>query len=147
MPGTVRSDGHLDRSSAIFGSCSIILDTGANKAACWRFISWCNSSEAQSEYGRSVEALLGPASRYDTANQKALEDLPWTAGELKALQIQWETAKGIEQIPASYYISRNLYNAFRNVTLKDTNPREALGDYNRQMNEEITRKRTEFGLS
>lgn len=147
MPGTVRSDGHLDRSSAIFGSCSIILDTGANKAACWRFISWFNSSEAQSEYGRSVEALLGPASRYDTANQKALEDLPWTAGELKALQIQWETAKGIEQIPASYYISRNLYNAFRNVTLKDTNPREALGDYNRQMNEEITRKRTEFGLS
>lgn len=49
-------------------------------------------------------------------------------------------------MPASYYISRNLYNAFRNVTIYYSNAREILYKYNKEMNAEIQRKRVEFGL-
>ncbi|MBS1327891.1 MAG: hypothetical protein HP041_07860 [Oscillospiraceae bacterium] len=54
--------------------------------------------------------------------------------------------QGIPQVPASYYISRNLYNAFRRVTLSGGNPREMLFKYNSAINQEIERKRIEFGL-
>ena len=50
------------------------------------------------------------------------------------------------QIPASYYVYRNLYNAFRKVCFDYENPRETLFIYNREMNNEIKRKRIEFGL-
>ena len=57
-----------------------------------------------------------------------------------------QAAKGIPQSIASYYVTRNLYNAYRRVTVNNTNPREVLYRYDRQMNEEIARKREEFGL-
>ena len=102
--------------------------------------------ETQAAYGRTIEALLGASARYDTANLEALKLLPWTKAQQKTLLGQWENVKGIPQVPASYYISRNLYNAFRNVTIYYSNAREILYKYNKEMNAEIQRKRVEFGL-
>ena len=54
--------------------------------------------------------------------------------------------KEIPEIPGGYYTSRNVDNAFKAVIYNNTNPREALNYYNKQINAEILRKREEFGL-
>ena len=49
-------------------------------------------------------------------------------------------------IPASYSVTRNIMNAFREVVNNNENPRDTLMSYNRDINEEITRKRENLGL-
>lgn len=145
LPGTRREDGTIDRSTGLVGNCAVIFNK-CHPENGWKFVEWFSSAEAQAQYGRTIEALLGPSARYDTANLDALQLLPWSKAEQKILLDQWENVKGIPQVPASYYISRNLYNAFRNVTIYYSNPREILYKYNKEMNAEIKRKRVEFGL-
>ena len=59
---------------------------------------------------------------------------------------QLNEAKGIPQSIASYYVTRNIYNAYRKVTVNNSNPREVLYKYNTEINNELERKREEFGL-
>lgn len=146
LPGTVQEDGTINYAAPVTGTGAIIFNNDCNQDNAWEFIKWFTSAEIQAEYGRQIEALLGSAARYDTANLEAFEMLPWSNAQQKQLLTQWNEVKGIPQIPASYYVSRNLYNAFRNVTLNNSNPREILYKYNQEINREIERKRVEFGL-
>ena len=50
-------------------------------------------------------------------------------------------------IPASYAVTRNIMNAFRETVNQNENPRDTLLWYNRDINTEITRKRQNLGLS
>ena len=52
----------------------------------------------------------------------------------------------IPQIPGGYYVQRSLTNAFRKVVYNWENEREVLNEYTKKIDEEIKRKRTEFGL-
>ena len=52
----------------------------------------------------------------------------------------------LHEIPGGYYVSRNLDNAFKAVYYDNENYREALSYWNKQINREIERKRSEFGL-
>ena len=58
--------------------------------------------------------------------------------------------KGIPQVPGGYFTWRNVNNAFYRVVISEDKqkmqPREALTDYVRYINDEITFKRAEFGL-
>lgn len=146
VPGTVKDAGSIDRSTSVKCTAAVIIDNGCDKESAFEFVKWFAGAEAQAEYGRLIEAQLGEAGRYNTANLKAVPQLPWTAQESALILEQLNAAKGIPQSIAGYYITRNLYNAFRKVTVNNSNPREVLYKYNTQMNEEIERKREEFGL-
>ena len=54
----------------------------------------------------------------------------------------------IEQpmIPGSYFMARNLNNAVVDAVYNNTNPLATLQKYNEYINEEIARKRKEFGM-
>ena len=58
--------------------------------------------------------------------------------------MQW--AVGFREVAGGYYTTRHLTNAVRKVTNDKTDPRETLLDYARTINEEIVKKRDEFGL-
>lgn len=146
IPGTLCADGSINRTSVGAGQSALIFNKTKNKDGAWEFLKWFTSEEMQAEFGVNIEALMGAAARFDTANIEALKKLPWTKKEQEKLLKQWENVKEVPQVPASYYVFRNVYNAFRNVKFHNTNPREALFIYNREMNKEIKRKRTEFGL-
>lgn len=146
MPGTEKEDGTIDRSTSISCTAAVILKDCENIDAAWKFLDWFSTSDVQGEYGRQIESIVGEASRYNTANFSAIEKLPWTAKEAKLILTQTDSAKGIPQSIASYYVIRNIYNAYRKVTVNNANPREVLYTYNSQMNDEIERKREEFGL-
>lgn len=145
LPGTPDGEGGLNREAGLVGTSAVIFKQ-CDPENGWQFVKWFTGAEAQAQYGRTIEALLGASARYDTANLEALRLLPWTKSQQETLLSQWDNVEGIPQVPASYYISRNLYNAFRNVTIYYSNPREILYKYNDDMNDEIKRKRVEFGL-
>ena len=93
-----------------------------------------------------MEGILGAAARYPTANIEALQKLPWTVMEYQKLEEQWDWVRGIPEVPGGYMTGRHLDNAFRLVLEERANPRETIYDFVQIINEEIRKKRREFGL-
>ena len=89
---------------------------------------------------------MGASARYATANRVAFDQLSWSKKDLDVLKEQWEWAFGIPEIAGGYYTSRHITNAIRNVMNDNDDPRETILDYSRTINEEIEKKRIEFGL-
>lgn len=146
IPGTRRADGSIDRSETSSGTAAILLKHCQDVPSAWSFIRWWTGKDAQSAYGTELEASLGVAARYDTANKEAFVSMGWNDAEAAAICTQWDSVTDVKQIPGNYFISRCLTNAFRTVVDSKTNPVRTLNTYNKDMNAEITRKRTEFGL-
>lgn len=150
VPGTVKGDGSVDYSVASGGSATIMMEQSKEKEAAWKFMQWWVSTETQIQYGREMEALMGAAARYPTANVEAFDSLPWPSDDYQALKDQFEWMKGVPQVPGGYYSWRNVNNAFYRVVIAEDKlkmqPREALTEYVRYINDEITFKREEFDL-
>lgn len=146
VPGTVRDDGTISHAVNSAGAGAVIFNKVKDTDAAWEFIKWFTSADIQTQYGRTIEGLLGPLGRYDTANLEALEQLPWSTKEMELLQAQIDELEEVPVIPASYAVTRNIMNAFRSVANDATNPRDTLITYNRDINSEISRKRKELGI-
>jgi ABC-type glycerol-3-phosphate transport system substrate-binding protein len=153
VPGTVRADGVIDRSTPVGPSPTtsgqtgtIILSSTSQKEAAWEFVKWWSSTDVQVAFGRQIESLYGPAGRYATANVEAMAALPWSVEEYTKLKEQWEWVRGVPEVPGGYMVGRYLDNAFRRVVYASEPVRDTLIEYNRMINEEIVRKREEFGL-
>lgn len=150
VPGTLREDGFIDNTVASTGLANIMMEACKDKETAWEFMKWWSSAETQTAYGKEMEGLMGASARYPTANIEAFTKLPWPAADYQALQKQFVYAKGVPQVPGGYYTWRNVNNAFYRVVVSPTDklqPREALTDYVRLINAEITYKRKEFGLA
>lgn len=148
VPGTVDENGQINRAACggSAGSGIIMLNTDADRQNCWRFLEWFTRDEMQVDYGLTIEMMMGASARYATANINALPYMPWGSKEIDALEEQWKSVIELPEIPAGYYISRNINNAFRAVINDKKNARQVLNQYNYEMNKEIIRKREEFGL-
>ena len=147
VPGTKREDGTVSHAANSNGSGAVIFDSISNKESGWEFIKWFTSTEAQVQYGTQTEGLLGTLGRFDTANVEALGQLSWSENELKRLRAQQDELVEIPIIPSSYAVTRNIMNAFRETVNSYQNPRDTLIWYNRDINDEIQRKRRDLGLS
>ncbi|NMA55826.1 MAG: extracellular solute-binding protein [Firmicutes bacterium] len=146
IPGTVQPDGTINRTAPHNTGGAIILDNSENKDEAWEFLKWWTSTESQVRFGREMEALMGAAARYATANVEAMQRLPWTMEERDNLNTQWEWVEGMPPVLGGYYITRQFDWLFRAVVLQNEPVRESVLDYSREINREITRKRIEFGL-
>ncbi len=147
IPGVLAENGEIDRSTSASGTGSIIIDkNNKNKDASWEFLKWWTSAEVQARFGNEIETVMGPAGRYTPANVEALDFIPWSYKESDLIKEQWGHVIEIPEVPGGYYTQRNLDNAFRATVFRYENPREMLNYWNREINEEIERKRIEFGL-
>jgi len=147
VPGTEREDGTISHAANSNGAGAVIFDKVKNKENAWKFIKWFTETETQVQYASQIEGLLGTMGRFDTANTEALKQLSWSNDELSRLLAQQDELVEIPIIPSSYAVTRNIMNAFREVVNNGENPHDALLWYNRDINEEITRKRKNLGLS
>lgn len=147
IPGTRQADDSIKRTESASGSACMILKSCEDRDAAWEFINWWTSASVQASYGNEIESLIGESARYATANVEAFQALPWTNDEAQLILEQWDEVEEIPEIAGGYYVSRNIDNAFRAVTISYKNPRESLNYYVRQTQTEITRKRKELGLS
>ena len=150
IPGTTDVDGVgnqiIRRETVSSGTGVMILEQSKKKTASWDYLKWWTSTETQVRFGREMEGILGAAARYPTANVDAMSQLPWTVSEYNKLMDTWVWVRGIPEVPGGYMTGRHLDNALRLVINDSANPRETIYDYVQIINEEITKKRNEFGL-
>jgi len=146
MPGIVNEYGEIDRSSTGGGTASMIMPQAKDMDAAWTFLKWWVSAETQARFGRELESIIGAAARHNTANVRAFEQLAWSAAQRDVIMRQWEWVVGTPEVPGGYYTGRHMLNALRRVMNNNEEPRETLLDYTRTINDELTKKRIEFGL-
>ncbi len=145
IPGTKQSDGAINNYSTSRTTATVMMSNSKEKEAAWEYMKWWLGDEAQLNYARNMEAILGAAARYPTANLKAFENLPWPTKDYMVLKEQREKAKGIPVVPGDYIVGRYIDNAFRAVINDDLNPYDSLYNYHVKINRELERKRKEFG--
>ena len=107
---------------------------------------WWAEPETQIRFGREIEALLGSSARYATANRDAFKNLSWSSEDIKVLDEQWDQTVGIREVPGGYFTGRHIANAIRKVINDKIDSREAIIDYSIFIDEEIVKKRKEFGM-
>lgn len=152
IPGTEYTDAegntYIDRSDFITGSATMMIKTEDEelRKKAWEFMKWWAKADTQVRFGREIEALLGSSARYATANREAFTQLAWSADDIKVLNDQWEQTVGIREVPGGYYTGRHIANAIRKVINERSDPRETLIDYSITIDDEITKKRKEFGM-
>lgn len=152
IPGTERvaADGstYIDRSDFITGNATMMIATEdedlRNKS--WEFMKWWAEPDTQVRFGREIEALLGSSARYATANKDAFVRLSWSNDDIKVLDAQWDETVGIREVPGGYFTGRHITNAIRKVINEKTDSRETIIDYAVTIDDEIKKKRIEFGL-
>ncbi len=144
IPGTVEENGELNRAAACNGTCAMMLRGTEDQEKAWKFMAWWTTAEVQAEFAKEMKSVLGKAAMYNTANMEAISSMPWTKEEYTALYAQWEHIVGTPEVPGNYYVTRNI--GFASAQGYETGNAEELIDWAEETNDEITRKRKEFGL-
>ncbi|MBR4718659.1 MAG: ABC transporter substrate-binding protein, partial [Lachnospiraceae bacterium] len=132
----------------ITGNASMMVATDDQrlKDKSWEFLKWWASPDTQVRFGREIEALLGSSARYNTANMDAFANLSWSVEDIEVLRAQWEETRGIREVPGGYFTGRHISNAIRKVLTDKEDSRETIIDYSIKIDEEIEKKRKEFGM-
>lgn len=152
MPGTydenVDAEDKINRSCSSWGDCTMILkqDDEKTKQNAWEFLRWWGDSETQTRFGSEMEAVLGTSARYETANIKSFEELAWSAEQREVIRKMREWTVCVPEVAGGYFVTRHITNAARRVYNEMEDPRETLLDYVATINDEIKKKRDEFGL-
>jgi ABC-type glycerol-3-phosphate transport system substrate-binding protein len=146
LPGMESPAGIQNQSVSMIGN-SMLLKGAKNKEASWEFLKWWTSTDTQVNYGRGLEGIMGAAARYQTANLEAVARLPWDSASYDQLRGQFENVCAIPEVPGGYITWRQVDYALRAVINDGKNPRETLHENVKAINDELTIKRTEFGLS
>lgn len=147
IPGVPDGNGGINNSQNASVTGTVMLDSCRDKESAWEFMKWWSRDDVKAQYAISLEGILGASARFTPANRETLAMLPWSDAELAQLGSAWEKVIGIPQLPGSYYTSRGLTNAFRSICYSGDFPRYAMRIQTKYINEEITRKREEFGLT
>ena len=153
IPGTEKVDEkgntYIDRQDFTAGTATMMIATEDEsiKQKSWEFMKWWASPEIQVRFGREIEALLGSSARYATANRDAFSSLSWSKHDIDILNAQWDQTVGIREVPGGYYTGRHISNAIRKCINDKDDSRETIIDYSVKIDEEINKKRTEFGMS
>lgn len=147
IPGIQNEDGSINNTQNATVTGTVMLDSCEDKESAWEFMKWWSRDDVKAQYATSLEGMLGASARFTPANQGTLAMLPWSDEELEELTSAWEDIIGIPQLPGSYYTARGLTNAFRSICYSGDFPRYAMRLQTKYINEEITRKRQEFGLA
>ena len=146
MPGTMREDGTIDYTQADGGTSCVLPKISKHPEIAWEFIKWWTTDTTQYRYSTMVEAILGEVGRVQTANIEALKKLSWESDDLDIILDTWENVEGLIEVPGGYYVTRSVYQAFWNVVNLNENPKDMIVKWGKVANDEITRKRKEYGL-
>ena len=147
---TVNADASIDgtvSNTTMSGTDAVVMMAGVKDVeAAWEFMCWYTDTKFQVDYSNEMVAILGPAAKNATANQAALEELPWTSREYSQLMKQMDITSAVTQYPGSYILARYTNFAFLNAYNNNADPVDSLLEYINTINKEINRKRTEFNL-
>lgn len=141
------SEDKYNRSEVCNISGAAIMKQTASKDAALSFLDWWTSDEVQQNFAFECEVRLGISGRYFPANLSVLDSLAWTNAERSALRTQWQAVNDIPQSTATYYVQRNLTNAFRRTVYYYENPRDVIYRLCKTVDDELERKNRELYLN
>jgi len=146
MPGLPKPDGTIDRSVSTGTLASMIFTNSKRPDLAWEVMKWWISADTQLRFGRELESIMGAAARYPTANYDAFKRLSWGSEQMAVLDEQRGWTVGVPEVPGGYFVSRHVTNAARRILNEGMDTRETLLDYTLTINDELIKKRKEFGL-
>lgn len=147
IPGREQEGGIRRTHTGILGESVMLFSQCHQREEAWEFIKWWLDTETQTEYANEIEALLGEAARWNTANREAFASLSWPGDDLQAIL---DSYKQIEQVPVilgGYFTARHINNAFNRTVISKQNPRDSLETAVKDINRELDRRRASAGLS
>lgn len=159
LPGVEREDGTINHISPItVGAVTMMRDAASDISAdqdvtdsaraqnSWKYLQWWVSTDTQERFGKEQVAIMGTAAKYNTANVEALKGQSWTAQEKRNLDQQFKSLKGTPMSPGNYIVARYTNFAFYAVVNSDEVASEAMLGYVDDIDNELTRKRAEYGF-
>jgi ABC-type glycerol-3-phosphate transport system substrate-binding protein len=146
MPGLRHPDGSVNRSVPTGTLAAMIFSNAKQPALAWEFLKWWVSAETQLRFGRELESVMGAAARYPTANYDAFKRLSWGSEQMAVLDEQRSWTVGTPEVPGGYFVNRHITNAVRRILNEGEDTRETMLDYSLTINDELIKKRKEFGL-
>ncbi|MCL2229737.1 MAG: extracellular solute-binding protein [Treponema sp.] len=146
VPGLRKPDGTINRSVSTGTLASMIFSNSKKQETAWEFLKWWISADTQLRFGRELESIMGAAARYPTANYEAFKRLSWGSEQMAILDEQRSWVVGVPEVPGGYFVSRHITNAARRILNEGQDTRETLLDYTITINDELMKKRQEFGL-
>lgn len=159
LPGVQREDGSINHTTPIAPHAVMMMRDAADDISddqditespkaqkAWEYLKWWVSTPVQERFGKEQVAIMGTAAKYNTANIQALTGQSWTAQEKRNLEQQFKSLKGTPMSPGNYIVARYQNFAFYAVVDDGEVASEALLGYVDDINDELTRKRAEYGF-
>ncbi|UQZ81821.1 Bacterial extracellular solute-binding protein [Paenibacillus konkukensis] len=144
IPGVKQPDGTVARWMGGGMQSSAIFKQTKKPQESWEFLKWWTSAEIQERYGTDLETLNGVSFRWNTSNIDAFAKLPWKKDDLNAIMEQWRWFREIPNVPGSYFMERELQNAWNRTVVDGINYRTSLETAIVDIDREIQRKMQEF---
>lgn len=144
VPGVRQPDGTVARWMGGNMQGATILKNGKHPQESWEFLKWWTSAEVQQKFGSELETLYGVTFRWNTSNIEAFVELPWKEEDLKSILEQWKWFREIPNVPGSYFMERELTNAWNRTVVDGMNYRTSLETAIKEVDREIQRKLQEF---
>ncbi|WP_231506227.1 extracellular solute-binding protein [Paenibacillus sp. UNC451MF] len=144
IPGVKQDNGTVARWMGGGMQSSAIFKQTKKPNESWEFLKWWTSAEVQEKYGTDLETLNGVSFRWNTSNIDAFAKLPWKEDDLKGIMEQWRWFREIPNVPGSYFMERELQNAWNRTVVDGINYRTSLETAIVDIDREIQRKMQEF---
>lgn len=144
VPGVKQDNGTVARWIGGGMQSSAIFKQTKKPNESWEFLKWWTSAEVQEKYGTDLETLNGVSFRWNTSNIDAFAKLPWKEDDLQAIMEQWRWFREIPNVPGSYFMERELQNAWNRTVVDGINYRTSLETAITDIDREIQRKMQEF---
>ncbi len=145
-PGTVKEDGGILRSQMADLNACMIFDNTDKPDEAWQFMKWWLSEPIQTKYSLMLQTTYGSEYRWNTANLKTFEQLPYEESHKRVILAQWESQMENIRHPANYMVEREISNIWNNVVINQEGLIEAVDESAVLINREIERKLKEFGF-
>lgn len=145
IPGHEKEDGSIDRSAAgLAGETAVIFSQSTKQQEAWQFLKWWTDTQTQLDFGRQVEAILGVAARWNSANIEAYQKSPWNQADLEVFLKQMEWLRDPPTLPGNYMTSRHLENMWNRIVLQKVLVRDSIEQAAYDINKELVSKAKEF---
>lgn len=141
MPGHLRN-GVVNRSSGGYAdTAAMIFRSSEHKEEAVEFLEWWTQENTQVQYGKSLEAIVGTESRWNSANVNAFFEMPWSDTEKKVINESFKWAKEMPIVLGGYYTSRHITNAWNRSVLSKMDARDSLEEAVLDINRELQMRR------
>lgn len=146
VPGTVQSDGTIDRSTCGCAESTVIFKSNSEREAkAWEFIKWWSSTEVQAEFGQTMQIVYGDEYMWTTANVEAFAQLPIDQDDKEVILEFAKNVVDVARVPGTYMLEREISNAFNSIVVDGDDERERIDKAVKTIDREILRKLEEFG--